>query len=50
MMEIKEAGSAVLAQDLCSVYDCERCLGWVTSADGTHVGCTHECHREDADA
>jgi len=34
----------VATDDLCSVYGCDRCPGFVKSADGDFVFCVHDCH------
>jgi len=40
----------VLTEDLCAVYGCERCPGWVKDSYGTPVFCTHDCNPADCDA
>jgi hypothetical protein len=47
-MDIKEI--EVVAEDMCAVYGCNRCPGWVKAGDGTPVFCTHECHPNQCDA
>ena len=34
----------VATDDLCSVYGCDRCPGFVKSADGEFLFCIHDCH------
>jgi hypothetical protein len=35
----------VATDDLCSVYGCDHCPGFVKSADGEFLFCIHDCHR-----
>jgi hypothetical protein len=34
----------VATDDLCSVYGCDRCPGFVKSVEGEYVFCVHDCH------
>jgi hypothetical protein len=34
----------VTTDDLCSVYGCNACPGFVKTEDGQFVFCDHECH------
>lgn len=34
----------VATDELCSVYGCDRCPGFLKTEDGQIVLCDHECH------
>jgi hypothetical protein len=40
----------VVITDLCEVYGCDLCPGWVKNEDNIPVFCEHECHRMKCDA